>query len=146
MGILERVRGKVRERIEESRRAREAERKLRLAEEKEQAKKYIEKAKKGGVNLIEEEAMALVRKKKKSGVIEKVQKAGEIADAFAKEFSGDIYQPKNRKSGKSKKGKSEKKKNVSRDIDEIGTEFSELFGFGGKKGRGRDPFDFFNML
>ncbi|WP_456328509.1 hypothetical protein [Archaeoglobus sp.] len=153
MGILDRVRGKIREMREQEKMAREAERKLRLAEEKQEASKYVKKAKSAGIELTEEEALALVRKKKRKnggGALEKLRRAGEVADTFAKEFAEDLCQRESGKSrtkcnGRSRRQKQKKSKPAIQEINGILVEFSEFLGFG-KKGRGKGPFDFWDLL
>lgn len=107
--MLDRLKSRIRENIkksrEESRKAKEAEKKLRLTEEKLEAQKYIRRAKRAGVDLSEDEALALVRKKKKGNVVERLQKASRVAEAFAEEFAGPLYTKPKRKEGKQKKKK-----------------------------------------
>ena len=94
--------------VEEGRKAKEAEKKLREAEIRQEAKEYIRKAEKGGVELSEEEAIALARKRKRREDLKrKFQKAKEFADKFSEEFGSEKGSGK---SGKSKRSEKSKKK------------------------------------
>lgn len=140
-GIVEKVRGKIREMREESRKVKRAKEKLRLAEEKLEAQRYVKKAKKAGVDLTEEEALALVRKEKKGSTIEKLQK---FAEAFAPPSSKPTRETSKGKKGKKGKG-TQKQKSVWEVLDEIGNEFAD-FGFKKGKGKGGDPFAFYKSF
>jgi|Deesub1362B_J571_1020462.scaffolds.fasta_scaffold00704_3 urease gamma subunit len=141
MGLLDRIRvevkkAKEKKRLkevlieEEKRRAWRAEDKLKLAEEKLEAKKYIQKAKKAGVDLTEEEAIALVAKRKKEEARkERISKIVSGLAEIGESFSGFGEEKPRSKKGKSKK-KSRARKVAEKEFD-LGIDIVDFDIFGG---------------
>jgi len=125
---------------DEKRKAERAREKLVWAEEKGEAQKYIRRAKKQGIELKEDEAIALARiEKKKKQSEERKKNIKKKISKFAEGFEsiGEEIQPRKGRKGKKKGKKKGRSSGMTRRFDDIiSDDFDDWDALIGGKGRG----------